>query len=449
MSAKSTDRSNAIVATTVASPTAVDGLRNTLSSLVTSCVTDLSRRRARASRVVLRFVCKQAEFNQVARFVLAVPLAIATPSYVGFDGRPQAPESMAVVAPGGAPPSQSVPPSDPGGVQKVGPSETRALSPADVVAGPRIRAICSRAEQTVFLDDRAEVDAPGGWREEVALKHPGAVCAFTTRYGVADPQFKMIETNRVTAPAQVAPSPEQQMPVFVKTIPVPSEMLVPPDLRAGGFSLPYDKADPAKDQIEQALAALSAPTQGTGARIVLSAARSASMATPLPEPRPLDRQVTSVTDADSAPPSSPASLSIVSISKGGNASLGVNAEILSWGKEALPIRDLDGASRLWRQDTTLRMGAFGEEQYRSPSSVSGFSSDDRSETSDLQALERFADFLGITWVRSGFLLSYPHVTPPVFSSFSSVRRSGLSPGNSPEVDFDAAFAAFSKSERFD
>lgn len=447
LSAKTTDRSNAMSATTMASPTNAEGLRDALASLASSCVMDLSRRRARASRVVVRFVRKQTEFNQLARFVLAIPLAVATPTYLGFDGRPPAPEPMAATAPRAAPPPQPGIPSEPGSVYRVTPAEPRVLSPEDTVAGPRIRAICSRSGQTVFLDDRAEANASADWREEVALKHPGAVCAFTTRFGVADPQFRPIETNTVAAPAQAAPTPDQQTPVFVRTIPVPSEALTPPDLRAGGFSLSYDKADSAaKDQIEQALAALSAPTKGAGARIAPSAARAASVTTPLPEPRPLPRHEASV--APPAPIRSEASHSSVSMAKVEAGAPAVNAEAISWDQEATSLRYLEATSRTWRGSRSpLRMGAFGEERYGSLGY--GLAGNSFLETSDLDVLSHFVDPSKFPWVSSGWLFSYPKAITPAWPAASADPHAEAgSKGARTMVDFDATFAVFSRSGSF-
>jgi hypothetical protein len=453
LSAKITDRSGGSAAAILAAPapTATDGLREAFASQVSAYASDLSWRWTRFSRGAARFVRRQTEFNQIARFVLAVPLAVATPSYLGFEARPPAPETAIIALPRGVPPvgaPQAGVPIQPGTVYRVPPSDPHVSSAADAVAGPRIRAICSRAGQTVFMDDRAEVEASADWREEVPLKHPGAVCAFTTRFGVAEPQFRAIETDTVATPVQAAPLPEDRLPIFVKTIPVPSEMLAPPDPRAGGFAVSSDRPDPAKDQIEKALAALVALPQGAGARVAPSVAASA--AAPRLELRVASAEPRLVVPHGAVVPTSPGAVT----SRVGAIT---TAEVAGWGRGASPFRHPNDAFRLLKGDidASIPIGKFGEEEnFWHPAGASMAAPFGRPKFTDVGAASLLEDLGRLTgprrfsWTGPDSLTTYPTAVPawPV----SSVGpRAAIDPKGATEaVDFAATFSAFSEAAPF-
>jgi hypothetical protein len=427
LSAETTDRNTGPTAAIAApAPTLVDGLKEAMAVHFAIYAADLSVRWVRVSRGAVRFARRQTEFTQVARFILAIPFVVGAPTYVAFDARPPALET--VVERREVPPPSAVQPAaalQDETATRVAPADPRVSPPADAVAGPRIRAICSRASQTVFLDDRAEADASANWREEVALKHPGAVCAFTTRFGVADPQFRAIEANSVVVPPKSAPSAEDSQPIFVKTIPVPSELLAPPDPRAGSFAIPYDAPDPAKDQIERALEVLAVPKAAAGARVSSSVAQAATLPDfgphPLPRSDPRravqDEAPTSLVDHDERPAKE------VDLR---NES-GVSGGTFDWRQGTAPLLVFSDTSSLLRgaADVFVPIGAYGQDagddfrRLTTPVIVWQLGRPVSSNVSELQDLERMVTSRRFSWVRPDGLTIYP---PALALPFPPVGR---------------------------
>ncbi len=344
-------------AVAAAPPSALDVLRHQAAEGAAAYAAALAQGLDRFRRSAARFALRQTEFNQLARWPLAAILIAGAPVGVGYDRKPLPSEYPSAAAEAAAAPGLAARTAAPLPAPAVPAPPAAEADPADLVAGPRIRAICSRGGQTVFLDDRTESKASADWREEVSLKHPGAVCAFTSRFGIADPQFRAIETNTVASPAVAAPPVEERMPVMVRTIPITADMLAAPDPRAGNFALPYDRPDAAREQIDQALAVLGAPGRETGAKLPQPMPRFAQPArVPMPEKRPAAR---SADEADAAPARSaeePAAATTVPAAA-------------PWGADAAPIDHLGPAKPPLRKDQPAPLshsGRFGDDVFVDP-----------------------------------------------------------------------------------
>lgn len=471
MSAETIDRGAAPVAAAVLPappalspvlPPAIAGAGTALRNACAARVAGLGRRLERHRRTAVRFARRQTEFNQIARFVLAIPLLAGTPSYVAYDARPPIPPDFAAAMPAPAPaPAMAVPapvPTEPGTLYRTTEAEP-ARPAAEAEAGPRIRAICSRGGQTVFLDDRAESNASADWREEVSLKHPGAVCAFAPRFGLPDPQFRRIETN--TVPAAPAPSlpattsssakADANAPLVVRTVPVTASLsplgFAAPDLRTDAFTPAPERSEGDKEQIEQALAALSAPSSAVGGKLApvkaMAAAKpvkmppfaqlQASVPMPAPAPRRLETRTASADPVADLAPVVPKPEAVHAIA----------ASITpAWGSDAVGLRFVEQTRAVVRKTSETRSGAdgFAEDLFSDTWQWKAFSVPTwmRSPAAsawagafDANGLGRFADDQAADPER--------HL-PPQLRLLPDRRRSEATGRN--KAEFDAAFAAF-------
>lgn len=244
--------------------------------------------------VITRWVRQQAEFNQVMRFVLAVPLVAGTATPIARDYRPPPAQQVAVLKQQGQAPE----PTQTGPIGVGSPSAASAamittpVAPTvEPVPGPRVRANCSRGTRTVFLDDRPAVDASEDWKEGLTQRYQGAVCSFVPRFGVPEPGFRTYEAPAVeTKPVEAASAATSTNPIRVRTT-IEREAFDP--TIDGSGSTPRS---PDADGIEQALAVLGAPVAGraVGGKVsddrakaaiaALAAADDQDLALPRPAP---------------------------------------------------------------------------------------------------------------------------------------------------------------------
>ncbi|MGY3581808.1 hypothetical protein ACVIGB_000121 [Bradyrhizobium sp. USDA 4341] len=234
-----------------------DGIDEPFRSLRDKLVRNVTAR----TLVAARWVRGQAEFNQVMRFVLAVPLVAGTATPVARDYRPLsavpavAERQVALPAPT---------PSAPVQLATTGTAGTTPVVPpvtSEAVPGPRVRANCSRGTRTVFLDDRPAVEASEDWKEGLTQRYQGAVCSFVPRFGVPEPGFRTYEAPAIEPkPAEPAVAPLTATdPIRVKTS-IEREMFDP---NVATPAVPTRGPD--ADGIEQALAVLGAPAAGRAA----------------------------------------------------------------------------------------------------------------------------------------------------------------------------------------
>lgn len=199
------------------------------------------------SQSCARWLRRQAEFNQVMRFVLAAPLVAGTATSVSRDYRPLTAEQPTAASYASVDGRSGVPIEvRTGHALSVQPAPPTPI--AEAIPGPRVRANCSRGTRTVFLDDRPAVEATEDWKEGLTQRYQGAVCSFAPRFGLPEPGFRAYE----------APATAQTLPA--RSVETTSEAPIKVKAsieRESGFGEQRD--DVQGDGIERALAALGAP----------------------------------------------------------------------------------------------------------------------------------------------------------------------------------------------
>ena len=242
---------------------------------------DFLRTASAKAAMSARWLRQQTEFNQIMRFVMAIPLVAGTATPVAHDYRPPAPEAAIASTKPETPPAPTlIPPVQTNQSTTAAQTTTVALAPAQApavaepVPGPRVKANCSRGTRTVFLDDRPAIEATEDWKEGLTQRYQGAVCSFVPRFGLPEPGFRTyeapaIEPKRVERANEETPAAD---PIKVRTT-VEREMFDP--------NMDAPQASPSRgsdaDGIERALAALGAPVaeRSVGGRVPNERAKAA------------------------------------------------------------------------------------------------------------------------------------------------------------------------------
>jgi hypothetical protein len=256
--------------------------------------------RGAAARILATTVWarRQAEFNQIMRFVLAVPLVAGTATPVARDYHSLPTQTAALLKrQEPAPEPAKTVPIAPGSSSIASTTMTAPLAQVvEPIPGPRVRANCSRGTRTVFLDDRPAVEASEDWKEGLTQRYQGAVCSFVPRFGVPEPGFRTYE-----APAETK-SVEAIQANSASTDPIRVRTTIERETPGMDDGAPAPRS-PDADGIEQALAVLGAPATGrtVGGKVTDDRAKAAIAALAaaddqdpvLPKPTPSKPALTS------------------------------------------------------------------------------------------------------------------------------------------------------------